>query len=213
MWAPSGASSQEEKEAAEIKCDQGISESEKALPFLLNFPGVCCKLLNTVLRSFKAMVRVRPQRRHIWCFMLINIIATIAGGVGGITFMFYRLQYKIDTETYGWLMSTWAFGSFFSQMILVPFLSTVLEMSDTAIIVVAITSIAIDIFLEALMDKVWFLFLSWGVLQMLSGCMYTCALSAISKLAEPTETGKFVSLIGLANSLIGIASAPSYNLI
>ena len=96
---------QEEKEAAEIKCDQGISESEKALPFLLNFPGVCCKLLKTVLRSFKAMVRVRPQRRNIWCFMLINIIATIAGGVGGITFMFYRLQYKIDTETFGWLMS------------------------------------------------------------------------------------------------------------
>ena len=145
--------------------------------------------------------------------MLINIIATIAGGVGGITFMFYRLQYKIDTETFGWLMSTWAFGSIFSQMILVPFLSTVLGMSDTAIIVIAIMSNAIDIFLEALMDKVWFLFLSWGVLQMLWGCMFTCALSAISKLAEPTEIGKFVSLIGLANTLIGLAGAPAYNLI
>ena len=134
--------------------------------------------------------------------MLINIIATIAGGVGGITFMFYRLQYKIDTETYGWLISTWAFGSFFSQMILVPFLSTVLGMSDTAIIILAITSNTIDIFLQALMDKVWFLFLSWGVLQMVWGCMFTCALSAISKLTEPTEIGKFVSLIGLANTLI-----------
>ena len=139
--------------------------------------------------------------------MLINIIATIAGGVGGITFMFYRLQYKIDTGTFGWLMSTRAFGSFFSQMILVPFLSTVLGMSDTTI--TSITSIAIDIFLEALMDKVWFLFLSWGVLQMLWGCMFTCALSAISKLAEPTEIGKFVSLIGLASTLIGLASAPA----
>jgi MFS family permease len=102
---------------------------------------------------------------------------------------------------------------FFSQMILVPFLSTVLGMSDTAIIIIAIIFNTIYIFLEALMDKVWFLFLSWGVLQMLSGCMYTCALSAISKLAEPTEIGKFVSLIGLANTLIGLASAPAYNFI
>ena len=43
--------------------------------------------------------------------------------------------------------------------------------------------------------------------------MFTCALSAISKLAEPTEIGKFVSLIGLANTLIGLAGAPSYNII
>ena len=145
--------------------------------------------------------------------MLIHIIATIASGVGGITFMFYRLQYKIDTETYGWLIFTLAFGSFFSQMILVPFLSTVLGMSDTAIIILAITSNTIDIFIQALMDDVCFLFISWGVLQMLWGCMFSCALSAISKLAEPTEIGKFVSLIGLANTLIGLAGAPSYNII
>ena len=145
--------------------------------------------------------------------MLINIVATIAGGVGTVLFMFYRLQYKIDSETYGLLISVSGLGSFFSQMILVPFLSTGLGWRDTTIIIIAITANSIAFLFEALMTQVWFLFVSWGFLQMLWGCMFNCALSAISKLVQPTEIGKFVSLVSFASTLIGLAAAPSYNLL
>ena len=85
--------------------------------------------------------------------MLINIVATIAGGVGTVLFMFYRLQYKIDSETYGLLISVSGLGSFFSQMILVPFLSTGLGWRDTTIIIIAITANSIAFLFEALMTQ------------------------------------------------------------
>lgn len=187
----------EEKEEADIKCDK----------------GVCCKVLNTVLRAFKALFRRRQERMLIWCFMLINILATIGGELAGVLFLFYRLQYAIDTETFGWMMSAWAGGTFFSQLFIVPALSYRLGLSDTVLIIISLTSAIVDTFLETVMNQIWFLFVSWGVLQMLWSCMFTMALSAMSKLAEPNEVGKFLSLVSLANTIFSLGAAPAYNTI
>jgi len=187
----------EEKEEADIKCDK----------------GVCCKVMNTVLRAFKALIKRRPERMLIWCFMLINILATIGGEFAGVIFLFYRLQYAIDTETFGWMMSAWAGGAFFSQLFIVPALSLKLGLSDTVLIIISLISVIFDTFLETVMNQVWFLFLSWGVLQMLWSCMFTMALSAMSKLAEPNEVGKFLSLVSLANILVSLGAAPAYSII
>ena len=45
--------------------------------------------------------------------------------------MFYKRQYKIDSETFAWLGSAWGLCSFFSQLLLVPFLSFTLGIRDT----------------------------------------------------------------------------------
>ena len=74
------------------------------------------------MKAFKAVLKTRPRRKHIWCFMAINILAGLGGEFGGVLFMFYQLQYKISTGTFGWMMSAWAMGSVFSQFFLVPFL-------------------------------------------------------------------------------------------
>ena len=172
---------------------------------------MCCKVLNTVLRAFKALIRRRPERMLLWCFMLINILATIGGELAGVLFLFYRLQYAIDTETFGWMMSAWAGGTFFSQLFIVPALSYKLGLSDTFIIIIALMTNILDVFLETVMHQIWFLFVSWGILQMLWSCMFTTALSAMSKLAEPTEVGKFLSLVSLANTIVSLGAAPAYN--
>ena len=170
-----------------------------------------CSVLRTVLRSFQALVRRRPERLLIWCFMLINILATVGGELAGVLFLFYRLQYGLQTETFGWMMSAWAGGSFVSQLFVVPALSYKLGLSDTVLLILAISSAIIDTFLETVMSQVWFLFLSWGVLQMLWSCMFTMALSAMSKLAQPNEVGKFLSLVSLANTIVSLGAAPAYN--
>ena len=143
--------------------------------------------------------------------MLINILATIGGELAGVLFLFYRLQYALQTETFGLMMSAWAGGTFFSQLFVVPALSYKLGLRDTTLLILAISSAIIDQFLETVMNQVWFLFVSWGILQMLWGCMFTTALSAMSKLAEPTEVGKFLSLVSLANTIVSLGAAPAYN--
>ena len=54
--------------------------------------------------------------------------------------MFYKRQYKIDSETFAWLGSAWGLCSFFSQLLLVPFLSFTLGIRNatTTIIVIIV---------------------------------------------------------------------------
>jgi len=186
-----------EKENADIKCDK----------------GVFYKVPNMIIETIKALVRMRPQRKHIWCLISINIIATAAGELAAVLFLFYKLQYGISTETFGWMMSAWACGTFISQLLVVPFLSVKLKLRDTTLIIMALASNALDYFLETVMNQVWFLFLSCGVLQMLWSVMFTTVLSAVSKLVEPTETGKLLTVVSLINMLVSLGAAPAYNLI
>jgi len=187
----------EEKEAVEIKCDKGV---------VLN-------VLCTLMRSFKALIRPRPERKHIWCFLLINCIAMCAEEFGGVLFLFYRLRYKIENDTFGWLLSAWAIGSFTSQTFITPFLSLKVGLPDTIIIMMGLTCNSLDVFIETLVTQVWVLFVCWGVLQMFWDCMFLMTLSAISKLVEPTEVGKFLCLVELFNKIIGVGTRPLYSLI
>ena len=177
------------------------------------FLGVCCNVLSTVLGSFKALVKPRPERKHIWCFILINCIAMCAESFGDVLVLFYNLQYKMEIDTFGWLLSAWAIGSFFSQSFLTPFLSFKVGLSDTVIIMIGLTCNSLDVFIESLMNQVWVLFACWGVLQMFWDCMFLMTLSAISKLVKPTEAGKFLALVELFNKIIGAGARPAYNLI
>ena len=67
-------------------------------------------------------------------------------------------------------MSAWAGSTFFSQLFVVPALSYRLGLSDTVLIIISLTSAIVDTILETVMNQIWFLFVSWGVLQMLWSC-------------------------------------------
>ena len=92
-------------------------------------------------------------------------------------------------------------------------LSLKVGLPDTVIIMMGLTCNSLDVFIETLVNQVWVLFVCWGVLQMFWDCMFIITLSAISKLVEPTEVGKFLCLVELANKLIGVGARPAYNLI
>lgn len=140
----------EDQNMGKIKCDK----------------GVCCSVLNMVASSFKALARVRPERKHILLFFLINNIAMVAEKFGSVLFLFYQLQYKMESNTFGWLLSAWAVSSLFGQLFLAPFLTLKLGFRDTTIIMMGLLLNSTDVFLETFMDQVWFLFLCWGGLQM-----------------------------------------------
>ena len=99
-----------------------------------------------IIKTMKALLKNRPQRKHIWCLMLINIIAMAAGELAAVLFLFYKLQYKMSTETFGWMMSAWACGTFISQLLVVPFLSMKLKLRYTTLIIMALASNALDYF-------------------------------------------------------------------
>ena len=170
-------------------------------------------MIAAVISGFKALVRARPERKHIWCFILITNIIQISESFGPNLFYFYQLQYKMESETFAWLLSAWAVGSVFSQTFVIPFLAIKLGLRDTIIIMLCCFFNSLDVFLETFLSQVWFLFFCWGFLQWFWDCGFTCSVSAISKLVEPSEIGKCLSLVTLFRRLVGVGATPAFNLI
>ena len=82
-------------------------------------------------------------------------MVTFAGTEEGpVVFMFYKRQYKIDSETFAWLGSAWGLCAFFSQLLLVPFLSMTLGVRDTTIMIMAFASCSASLLLEVAMTQV-----------------------------------------------------------
>ena len=115
-----------------------------------------------------------------------------------MVFMFYKRQYKIDSETFAWLGSAWGLCAFFSQLLLVPFLSMTLGIRDTTIMIMAFASCSASLLLEVAMSEVWALFFSWTALQLLWSNMDKAAISAISKLVGAQEIGKILCLVSFS---------------
>jgi len=184
-----------EKAKADIKCDQFVAG----------------KLNKAVLSSFTTLLKKRPNRRHIYIFLVIIGVVTFAGTEEGpVVFMFYKRQYKIDSETFAWLGSAWGLCAFFSQLLLVPFLSMTLGVRDTTIMIMAFASCSASLLLEVAMTQVWALFFSWTALQLLWSNMDKAAISAISKLVGAQEIGKILCLVQLSKAFLSLAGSPFY---
>jgi hypothetical protein len=171
---------------------------------------VCRKVVMTVLSGARSFLSKRPHRHFLWVFFLIAIIAQFAGEQESVLFLFYRLRYKIDPETFAWLHSAWGLGAFFSQLVLVPFLVLRLGVKDTTLIMMAGSLNAVSSLVEALSSQVWVLFLSWTVLQLLWSNLGTAGASAISKIVEPTDMGKLLALLSLTGALVTLVAKPFF---
>ena len=143
--------------------------------------------------------------------ILIFVIPTILNaGYNIVGFMFYRLQYKMSTEVYGHLISTWFVINFISQMVAVPFLSKKLKFEDTTILIVALAPACVGFFGEAFFSEVWVLFVIWSIFYLLYFNIFTTTRSAMSKLMEPTEIGKAFAVLGVLESCLGLIAKPLY---
>ena len=164
-----------------------------------------------MLSSWVTLARQRPQRRHLYAFLLTIMVAAFAGTEEGpVVFMFYKRQYKIDSETFAWLGSAWGLCAFFSQLLLVPFLSLTLGLRDTTILILAFASNILSYIVEVSMTQVEALFFSWTALQILWCNMEATAMSAASKLTEPGEIGRVLVVVQLAKAAIVPAGMPFY---
>jgi MFS family permease len=146
--------------------------------------------------------------------VLVFIIPTIIdAGYGIVGFMFYRLQYKISTEVYGHLISMWFVVNFFSQMVVLPFLSKTLKFRDTTIMILGLAPALVGFFGEAFFSDVWALFVIWSVFYLLYFNIFTTTRSAMSKLMDPTEIGKAFSVLGVLEACLALVAKPFYGLL
>ena len=168
------------------------------------------------LSSFRTVFRNRPGKDRFWIILmvLIFIIPTVINaGYAIVGFMFYRLQYKMSTEMYGHLISLWFIVNFFSQMVILPFLSKRLKFRDTTIMILGLCPAIIGFFGEAFFSDVWALVIIWSLFYLLYWNIFTTTRSAMSKLMDPTEIGKAFSVLGVLESTLGLVAKPLYGIL
>merc|ERR1719320_795947 len=142
--------------------------------------------------------------------LVFTIPTIINAGYGIVGFMFYRLQYKMTTEVYGHLISLWFVVNFFSQMVILPFLSKTLKFRDTTIMILGLTPALAGFFGEAFFTDVGALFVIWSVFYLLYFNIFTTTRSAMSKLIDPTEIGKAFTVLGVLESCLALVAKPLY---
>ena len=168
------------------------------------------------ISSFQTVFKKRPNKDRIWIILmvLVFIIPTILNaGYGIVGFMFYRLQYKISTEMYGHLISMWFAVKFFSQMVVLPFLSKTLKFRDTTIMILGLAPALLGFFGEAFFSDIWALFVIWSVFYLLYFNIFTTTRSAMSKLMDPAQIGKAFSLLGVLEACLALVAKPFYGLL
>ena len=168
------------------------------------------------LSCFQTVFKARPNRNRVWVILMVlvfSIPTIVNAGYGIVGFMFYRLQYKISTEVYGHLISAWFVINFFSQMVVLPFLSKTLGFRDTTIMILGLAPAILGFVAEAFFTQVWVLFVLWTVFYLLYFNIFTTTRSAMSKIIDPTEIGKAYSVLGVLEKCLGLIAKPIYGML
>ena len=163
--------------------------------------------------GLKTITKKRPDGARQWviCFVLIFCLSKgIDSGSGGLSYMFYRLQYKINDTIQSNLSSLFTALMFICQIAVVPFLSGVLKWRDTTILITAVLFNIIAQLITALNSKIWVLYIAY-IFWMLYNTITTTSRSNLSKLMDSAEIGKAFSVLGIIQALLPMATKPAFS--
>ena len=172
--------------------------------------------------------REKGERIFIICFATIFILSKgIDSGSAGLSYMFYRLQYKVKATDYSNLSTLYTVLMFLCQVCaqillsqqytahcvfqvaVVPFMSSVLKWRDTTILMVAVFCAILGQFATALFMQMWVLYVCY-VLFMLWNTITTTCRSNMSKLMESQEIGKAFSFLAIFQGILPFATKPFF---
>ena len=124
----------------------------------------CIGIQDIFLSALRTLVKRRPQGGRTLILALVVIFSIchmIELGEMSLWYMFFRLQYKMTDTFYSYLDTYFVILWFFSQLLLIPFLSSRLQVRDTSIMMVgAILNITGGLIIM-LGREIWMVFLSY----------------------------------------------------
>merc|ERR1712142_719103 len=194
---------------------QKVAEKTKSekVPVLGCNKDLFSSLCIIVTSGIQTINKKRPDGARLWvvCFVLVFCLSKgIDSGSGVLSYMFYRLQYKISDTVQSSLSTISTILMFICQVAVVPFLSGYLGWRDTGIIVTAVLCNIIGLITVAFNSKIWVLYIVY-IFWMLNNTITTTSRSNLSKLMESEEIGKAFSVLGIVQALLPLATKPAFS--
>ena len=119
---------QESRERSDYKITSSLEVTETSGPSECSWASLGV-LLSSALRT---LLKRRPHGGRTWILFLVVIFSIcnmIELGDTSLWYMFFRLQYKMSDTLYSYLDTYFVVLWFFSQLLLIPFLSTRLDLA------------------------------------------------------------------------------------
>jgi len=192
------------------------AKKEEAGTVLSKFPGfnlgVFSWIVEIVMSGVKTILKPRADNGRTWviCFIMVFCFSKgIDSGSGTVSYMFYRLQYKITNTDMSTMMSVGGPLMLTSQLLLIPLLSGVLKLRDTFILSLAVAGVIVSDLIRAFNDELLVLYIAM-VFSMLANTITTTSRSNLSKLMEEQEIGRAFSILGILQALIPVVSKPCF---
>ena len=141
----------------------------------------------------------------IFCFEL----AIFIDGGNGNSYLYLRLVFDWDFKDFGTFTIIISASGLIAQYIMIPFLSSVLKLRDSTIVLIDITGCFIKVIILIFAKSSWLVYLA-SFIAFLEATSYSMIRCMISKHVKPDEVGKILAFVGAIQAFIPIVSKPAF---
>ena len=141
----------------------------------------------------------------IFCFEL----AIFIDGGDGNGYLYLRLVLNWDYIDFGKFTLIISVTGVIAQYVTIPFLSSVLKLRDSTIVLIDITGCFIKGIILIFARSSWMVYLA-SFIAFLEATSYSMVRCMISKHVKPDEVGKILAFVGAIQAFIPIVAKPSF---
>ncbi|XP_041768048.1 proton-coupled folate transporter-like [Anopheles merus] len=170
-----------------------------------------CERLRELSGTF-FMRRSGYVREILWSIVLLTGLTELAGGSGGVFYMFTRRKFGWDLKQFSYFQFTDVLIIIFGNVIGIPILKQVLHCSDTTVAIVSIASYIVDSLIMGFASSGWMLYLAISV-TVLKGTDGAALMTICSTILPAGDMAKFFTMALSLTAVVPLVSAPLFTFV
>ena len=153
--------------------------------------------------------RKHNLRRYVLLMIFCFELAIFIDGGDSNGYLYLRLVLNWDYKVFGQFSIIISAVGVMAQYITIPFLSNVLKLRDSTIVLIDITGCFIKGIILIFASSTWMVYLA-SLIAFLEATSYSMVRCMISKHVKPDEVGKVLAFVGAIQAFIPIVASPTF---
>ncbi|XP_049293066.1 tetracycline resistance protein, class D-like isoform X2 [Anopheles funestus] len=151
-------------------------------------------------------------REILWAIVLLTGLTELAGGSGGVFYMFTRRKFGWDLKQFSYFQFTDVLIIIMGNVIGIPILKQLLHCSDTTVAIVSIISYIIDSLIMGFASSGWMLYLAISI-TVLKGTDGAALMTICSTILPTGDMAKFFTMALSLTAVVPLISAPLFTFV
>uniref|UniRef100_A0A182PGG7 Major facilitator superfamily (MFS) profile domain-containing protein n=1 Tax=Anopheles epiroticus TaxID=199890 RepID=A0A182PGG7_9DIPT len=170
-----------------------------------------CERLRELSGTF-FMRRAGYVREILWLIVLLTGLTELAGGSGGVFYLFTRRKFGWDLKQFSYFQFTDVLIIIFGNVIGIPILKQLLHCSDTTVAIVSIACYIVDSLIVGFASSGWMLYLAIS-LTALKGTDGAALMTICSTILPAGDMAKFFTMALSLTAVVPLVSAPLFTVV